>query len=90
MSSFARGEAPIAFMRAKGIAPLLYLAVHARGAAARACARPAGPMSLPQAARKNMGNTLWAIGEALGDDVLRQDGGDAAPGAGRAGRPTCP
>lgn len=69
-----RGNQPIAYTRAKGLALLLYLAV-ARVAQPRdRLLDLLWPESLPQAARKNMRNTLWSIREALGDDVLDLDG----------------
>lgn len=68
------GNQPIAYARAKGLALLLYLAV-ARVAQPRdRLLDLLWPESLPQAARKNMRNTLWSIREALGDDVLDLEG----------------
>jgi DNA-binding SARP family transcriptional activator len=70
-----RDGAPVAVTQAKSLALLLYLAV-ARDAQLREhLVDLLWPESLPQAARKNMRNTLWSIGEALGHDVLEQTGG---------------
>ncbi|HEX6292523.1 MAG TPA: AAA family ATPase [Herpetosiphonaceae bacterium] len=65
-----RGERTIAFARAKGVALLLYLACTRVAQPRERLLDLLWPESLPQAARKNMRNTLWAIREALGDDVL--------------------
>ncbi|HEU5098451.1 MAG TPA: AAA family ATPase [Roseiflexaceae bacterium] len=72
---FVRDQSTIAFMRAKGIALLLYLAVTRVAQPRERVLDLLWPESLPQAARKNMRNTLWAIGDALGDDLLEQDSG---------------
>lgn len=63
------------FVQAKGIALLLYLAVTRTAQPRERLIDLLWPESLPQAARKNMRNTLWAIGEGLGTDLLIQDGG---------------
>ena len=70
---FERNGAPVTLVQAKGIALLLYLAVMRSGQPRERLIDLLWPESLPQAARKNMRNTLWAIGEALGADVLEQD-----------------
>lgn len=69
-----RGNQPVAFARAKGLALLLYLAVARVAQPRERLLDLLWPESLPQAARKNMRNTLWSIREALGDDVLDLDG----------------
>ncbi|MDZ4720190.1 MAG: hypothetical protein SH847_17190 [Roseiflexaceae bacterium] len=71
---FVRDGSTMALVRAKAIALLLYLAVTRMPQTCERVIDPLWPESLPQAARKNMHNTLWAIGEALGDGVLEQDG----------------
>jgi DNA-binding SARP family transcriptional activator len=71
---FERDGAPVRIVQAKGIALLLYLAVMRSGQLRERLVDLLWPESLPQAARKNMRNTLWALGEALGADVLEQDG----------------
>ncbi len=67
---FVRDGAPAGRIPAKGVAMVLWLAI-------RRMPQPRGrllnllwPESLPQAARKNMRNILWEIGEALGNVVL--------------------
>ncbi len=69
-----RGEHVVTLARAKGIALLLYLAVTRVAQPRDRLLDLLWPESLPQAARKNMRNTLWAIREALGDDVLELQG----------------
>src|SRR5919206_4944857 len=71
---FERDGAPVRIMQAKGIALLLYLAVTRNAQPRERLVDLLWPESLPQAARKNMRNTLWALGEALGADVLEQEG----------------
>ena len=70
-----RAGTPLPFVQAKGIALLLYLAVTRTAQPRERLIALLWPESLPQAARKNMRNTLWAIGEGLGADLLIQDGG---------------
>src|SRR5207253_3607503 len=72
---FMRDGTPVTLGRAKGVALLLYLAVTRVAQPRERLLDLLWPESMPQAARKNMRNTLWAIGEALGDHVLEQDGG---------------
>lgn len=69
-----RGDQPLRLVRAKGMALLLYLAVTRVAQPRERVLDLLWPESLPQAARKNMRNTLWAIREALGDDILDLDG----------------
>lgn len=70
-----RGGAPVALAQAKAVALLLYLAVNREAQRRERLVDLLWPESLPQAARKNMRNTLWAIGDALGHEALRQEGG---------------
>src|SRR5688572_29999042 len=72
--SMRRDDRVIELRRAKGTALLLYLAITRVAQPRERMLDLLWPESLPQAARKNMRNTLWAIGEALGRDVLEQDG----------------
>jgi DNA-binding SARP family transcriptional activator len=69
-----RGDRSLTLVRAKGLALLLYLAVTRVAQQRDVLLDLLWPESLPQAARKNMRNTLWAIREALGDDVLELHG----------------
>jgi DNA-binding SARP family transcriptional activator len=71
---FERAATPIPFAQAKGTALLLYLAVTRTPQPRQRLIDLLWPESLPQAARKNMRNTLWAIGETLGPDLLQQEG----------------
>ena len=77
-----RDGVPIPFARAKGVALLLYLALTRTAQPRERVLDLLWPESLAQAARKNMRNTLWAIGEVLGDDVMEQTSGTLrlAPG----------
>lgn len=79
---FERDGTPRTLAQAKAIALLLYLAVTRNAQPRERLIDLLWPESLPQAARKNMRNTLWAIGEALGDNVLEQVSGNLrlAPG----------
>jgi DNA-binding SARP family transcriptional activator/predicted negative regulator of RcsB-dependent stress response len=79
---FDRDGAPRTLMQAKGIALLLYLAMSRNAQPRERLVDLLWPESLPQAARKNMRNILWAIGEVLGDDVLEHSSGTLrlAPG----------
>ena len=70
---FERDGAPVRLVQAKGIALLLYLAVTRNVQPRERLIDLLWPESLPRAGRKNMRNTLWALGEALGLDVLEQD-----------------
>jgi DNA-binding SARP family transcriptional activator/predicted negative regulator of RcsB-dependent stress response len=72
---FERNAVSVPFVRAKGVALLLYLAVVREAQPRERVLDVLWPESLPQAARKNLRNTLWAIGEALGEEVLEQEGG---------------
>lgn len=65
-----RGEQPVHYARAKGLALLLYLAITRVAQPREHMLDLLWPESLPQAARKNMRNTLWSLRDALGDDVL--------------------
>jgi DNA-binding SARP family transcriptional activator/tetratricopeptide (TPR) repeat protein len=69
-----RGDQPVVLARAKGVALLLYLAVMRVAQPRDRLLDLLWPESLPQAARKNMRNTLWTIREALGADVLELNG----------------
>src|SRR5215212_5525340 len=73
---FGRDDVPVPLLRAKGVALLLYLAVMRDAQPRERVLDLLWPESLPQAARKNMRNTLWTIGEALGNDVLEQASGN--------------
>jgi predicted ATPase/DNA-binding SARP family transcriptional activator len=71
---FVRDGLPTPITRAKGVALLAYLAV-TRAAQPRAHVLDMlWPESMPQAARKNMRNTLWALREALGEAIVEQRG----------------
>jgi DNA-binding SARP family transcriptional activator len=72
---FERAGVLLPFVQAKGVALLLYLAVTRTAQPRERLIDLLWPESLPQAARKNMRNTLWAIGEVLGSDLLEQVGG---------------
>lgn len=69
-----RDGEPITLVQAKAVALLLYLAVMRSAQPRERLIDLLWPESLPQAARKNMRNTLWTVGSALGTDVLEQDG----------------
>lgn len=72
---FERDTIPISVVRAKGVALLLYLAIRREAQPRDQVMDLLWPESLPQAARKNMRNTLWSIREALGTEVVTQEGG---------------
>lgn len=71
---FERAGTALSFVQAKGVALILYLAVTRTAQPRERLTDLLWPESLPQAARKNMRNTLWTIGEVFGADLLAQDG----------------
>ena len=70
-----RDGVPIPLARAKGVALLLYLALTRTAQPRERVLDLLWPESLAQAARKNMRNTICAIGDALGYDVLEKKSG---------------
>lgn len=65
---------PITLVRAKGLALLLYLAATRIAQPRERLLDLLWPESVPQAARKNMRNTLWNIRETFGADVVESEG----------------
>ncbi len=61
-------------VRAKGVALLLYLAVTRAPQSRDRLLDLLWPDSLPDAARKNLRNTLWTIREVLGEEVIEAVG----------------
>lgn len=72
---FVRGGATVPLTQAKAVALLVYLAVTRSPQRRERLIDLLWPESLAAAARKNMRNTLWTIGEALGQEVIEQAGG---------------
>ncbi|MCB0167620.1 MAG: hypothetical protein KDI79_25560, partial [Anaerolineae bacterium] len=60
--------------KAKGIALLVYLATERTTQTREQVMTLLWPDSLPQAARKNLRNTLWDIGKTFDEDVVEVDG----------------
>lgn len=71
---FTRDGVPVVLAHRKATALLLYLAVTRTAHGRERLADLLWPESLAPAARKNMRNLLWTIGETLGGDVLIHDG----------------
>lgn len=71
---FTRDGVPVALAQAKATALLLYLSVTRTAHGRERLADLLWPESLAPAARKNMRNLLWTIGETLGGEVLIHDG----------------
>jgi DNA-binding SARP family transcriptional activator/predicted ATPase len=69
-----RDDQVVVLRRAKATALLVYLAAVRVAQPRERVLDLLWPESKPQAARKNMRNTLWEISEALGHDVLEQQG----------------
>lgn len=68
-----RDDQPVDLSAAKAIALLGYLAVSDRAQLREHVTDLLWPDSQPEAARKNLRNTLWAIRKALGDEALLTD-----------------
>jgi DNA-binding SARP family transcriptional activator/tetratricopeptide (TPR) repeat protein len=70
---FERNNQPIELKSTKAIALLGYLAVTGNPHSRDHLIDLLWPDSLPDAARKNLRNTLWAIRKSFGDDLLQGD-----------------
>lgn len=70
---FEHNNQPIELKSAKAIALLAYLAITGRPHTREHLTDLLWPDSLPDAARKNLRNTLWAIRKQFGDDLLLGD-----------------
>ncbi len=70
---FTRDDRPVELSVAKAVALLAYLAVRGTPQTRDHLTDLLWPDSLPDAARKNLRNTLWTIRKTLGDDVLQSD-----------------
>ena len=71
---FRRDEQVIPLRAAKAIALLAYLALADAPRRREMLADLLWPHSLPQAARKNLSNTLWTLRKRVGDEVVKSDG----------------
>lgn len=71
---FTKDDRPLKFTKAKGIALLVYLAVERAAQTREQLMTLLWPDSLPQAARKNLRNTLWDIGKTFDEDVVEVEG----------------
>jgi len=72
-AQFTRDDQPVELTAAKAIGLLAYLALTGAPQTRDHLVDLFWPDSLPDAARKNLRNTLWTIRKELGDDVLRTD-----------------
>ena len=72
-AQFSRDDRPVELNVAKAIGLLAYLAVTGAPQTRDHLVDLLWPESLPDAARKNLRNTLWTIGKELGDEVLVTD-----------------
>ena len=70
---FERNNQPVELKSTKAIALLAYLAVTGSPHSRDHLVDLLWPDSLPDAARKNLRNTLWAIRKAFGDALLQRD-----------------
>ena len=71
---FTKDDHALKLTKAKGIALLVYLAVERTTQTREQVMTLLWPDSLPQAARKNLRNTLWDIGKTFDEDVVEVDG----------------
>ncbi|RME76632.1 MAG: hypothetical protein D6784_05375, partial [Chloroflexi bacterium] len=71
---YRRNGVPVSLAPAKATALLAYLALTRTPHPREHLADLLWPDSLPDAARKNLRNTLWAIRRNLGDDIIHTDG----------------
>jgi DNA-binding SARP family transcriptional activator/predicted negative regulator of RcsB-dependent stress response len=72
-ATFSRRGQPVDLQSAKAVALLAYLAVTRTAHTREHVFDLLWPDSLPEAARKNLRNTLWALRKALGDDLLQTE-----------------
>ncbi len=70
---FEHNQQPVELKSAKAVALLAYLAITGRPHTRDHLTDLLWPDSLPDAARKNLRNTLWAIRKLFGDDLLQVD-----------------
>ncbi|MCB0208894.1 MAG: AAA family ATPase [Anaerolineae bacterium] len=73
-SQFTKDDQPLKLTKTKGIALLVYLAVERTTQTREQVMTLLWPDSLPQAARKNLRNTLWDIGKTFDEEVVEVDG----------------
>lgn len=73
-AEFSRDDKPVDLNSAKAVALVSYLAVTGTAQSRDRVTDLLWPDSLPEAARKNLRNTLWAIRKALGEELLVADG----------------
>jgi DNA-binding SARP family transcriptional activator len=72
-AQFTQADRPVELNTAKAVGLLAYLAITGTSQTRDRLADLLWPESMPDAARKNLRNTLWAIRKALGDEVLQGD-----------------
>ena len=70
---FRRDGSYLSLNSAKAVALLGYLAVEGKSLQRDHLMAVFWPDSLPQAARKNLRNTLWSVRKTLGEDVIIAD-----------------
>ncbi|RME99858.1 MAG: hypothetical protein D6768_14165, partial [Chloroflexi bacterium] len=70
---FERDGQPLALKSSKAVALLAYLGICNTPQPREQLIALLWPDSLPDAARKNLRNTLWALRKTLGDDLLHTD-----------------
>src|SRR5690606_30240110 len=71
---FERQDRPVKLTSAKAVAILAYLAVQRAPQTRDHLLDLFWPDSFPQAARKNLRNTLWGIRKALGETIVTAEG----------------
>jgi DNA-binding SARP family transcriptional activator/tetratricopeptide (TPR) repeat protein len=71
---FRRDGSAVELRAAKAAALLAYLAAHPAPQRRERLIDLLWPESSPEAARKNLRNTLWTIGKALGEEIIEADG----------------
>ncbi|MCB0194410.1 MAG: AAA family ATPase, partial [Anaerolineae bacterium] len=71
---FTKNDKPVKLTKTKGIALLVYLAVERTSQTREQVMTLLWPDSLPQAARKNLRNTLWDIGKTFDEEVVEVEG----------------
>ncbi|GAB4110571.1 MAG: hypothetical protein Fur005_11980 [Roseiflexaceae bacterium] len=72
VAQFQRGNQPIEHVPAKAVALLTYLASMRTPQPRERVLDLLWPESMPAAARKNMRNILWRLGESFGDGLFQQ------------------
>ncbi len=72
-AQFTQADQPVELNAAKAVGLLAYLAITGTPQTRDHLADLLWPESLPDAARKNLRNTLWTIRKVLGNDVLQAD-----------------